>query len=79
MNDTPNGNDHDLLIELRTEMKGVREDIKNMTGSVSKTLADHEIRIRALEQAGWKLAGMASLASSAITLIGAALVQHFIK
>jgi hypothetical protein len=34
--------DHDLLIELRTEMRGVREDIQKLTDGTAKRLADLE-------------------------------------
>lgn len=36
-NFTPNGlTDHDLLIELRTEMRGVRTDVKDLRDNTSK-------------------------------------------
>lgn len=44
-----NRDDRDLLIELRTEMKGVRDDIKALADGTSVTLADHETRLRAVE------------------------------
>lgn len=43
--------DHDLLIELRTEMRGMRDDIKRMGINTDKTMNDHENRIRELERA----------------------------
>jgi hypothetical protein len=49
-------NDHDLLIELRTEMRGVRSDIQDLNSGVSKRLDDHEIRLRTNEGAVIKLA-----------------------
>ncbi len=42
-------NDHDLLIELRTEMKGLRNDLKVMSDSALKTIGDHETRLRLVE------------------------------
>lgn len=44
------GNDHDLLIELRTEMRGMREDIKSLSDGVTVRINDHETRIRSLEK-----------------------------
>lgn len=37
--DRPNTTDHDLLIELRTEMKGVRSDIKEFNDDTKERLA----------------------------------------
>jgi hypothetical protein len=55
-------NDHDVLIELRTEMRGLRSDVQDMrtgitarvlnleSNSVSKIqFDDHETRIRGME------------------------------
>lgn len=43
-------NDHDLLIELRTEMRGMREDLKTMSDGVSLKITDHETRLRSIEK-----------------------------
>ena len=43
--------DHDLLIELRTEMRAARCDIKELKDGISVTINDHESRIRTLEAA----------------------------
>ena len=43
--------DHDLLIELRTEMRAVRGDIKELKDGIAVTIKDHETRIRTLEEA----------------------------
>lgn len=42
-------NDHDLLIELRTEMRGMRHDLKLMNDTTVTTVSDHETRIRSVE------------------------------
>lgn len=42
-------NDHDVLIELRTEMRGLRADLKNMTDNLGKSVTDHETRLRIIE------------------------------
>lgn len=44
-----NRDDRDLLVELRTEIIAIRADIKEIKDGTSITLADHEIRMRALE------------------------------
>lgn len=43
--------DHDLLIELKTKMDGIKADIKDLGDGTSKTIADHETRIRTVEKA----------------------------
>jgi len=43
-------NDHDVLIELRTEMRGMRNDIKILSDTLSKSVNDHETRLRGLEK-----------------------------
>ncbi len=41
--------DHDLLITLHTEVRGIRDDIKEIKDGTSLKLADHETRLRRLE------------------------------
>ena len=43
--------DHDILIELRTELRLLRETIKTSTDGTQRTLESHERRIRILEDA----------------------------
>lgn len=43
-------NDHDLLIELRTEMRGMRLDVKNLNETTTIRVGDHETRLRLLEK-----------------------------
>ena len=41
--------DHDLLVELRTEMRGLRDDLREMKDGIKEKADDHEARIRVLE------------------------------
>lgn len=43
-------NDHDLLVELKTEMRGLRDDFRDMKDGVKENVSDHEDRIRSLEK-----------------------------
>lgn len=43
-------NDHDILIELRTEMIGLRRDVNDIKDTTKTTLQDHETRLRLLEK-----------------------------
>ena len=56
MNEQPQ-NDHDLLIELRTEMRGLRDDFQKMNDGGQKIIADHEARIRIIEKYMWLAVG----------------------
>jgi len=68
--DTQNTSDHDLLIELRTEMRGMRDDIKKMNDGTVQTLADHEIRIRKIEKWVWlAIGGLAVIQILATSLL----------
>lgn len=49
--------DHDLLIELKTEIKAIRQDIKELKDNTVSRLGDHERRIRNLERWGWGAIG----------------------
>jgi hypothetical protein len=53
MSDRRQNSDHDLLIELRTEMQGVRRDIKELTDGTAGKLSDHETRLRFIEKYVW--------------------------
>lgn len=41
--------DHDILLELRVEMRLLREDIREMKDETKVTIGDHENRIRIIE------------------------------
>ena len=43
-------NDHDLLIEMRTEMKAVREDIKDIKDNTTARVTALEKRVSGLER-----------------------------
>lgn len=50
--------DRDLLITLNTEMRLLREDIKDMKNGNSLTLQDHENRLRFIERYMWMALGV---------------------
>lgn len=50
-------NDHDLLVALNTEMRLLRQDIKDMKDDGRLTLADHETRLRFIERYMWLAIG----------------------
>lgn len=50
-------NDHDLLIELKTEIVGMRKDIQEMKENTKETITDHESRLRFIERYMWLAIG----------------------
>ena len=58
--------DRDLLIELRTEMKSVRQDIRELSDTTKMTIQDHEARLRFIERYMWLAIGALTLAQLAI-------------
>lgn len=61
MEESYSTNDHDLLIELRTEIIGMRTDIKAMKDDSKETIADHEVRLRFIERYMWLAIGALGL------------------
>lgn len=55
---TTNMSDHDLLITMHEQIKGIKNDIKDLKDGTSFTLLDHETRLRRLELWGAILVGM---------------------
>lgn len=49
MDDISKMNDHDLLVTMHEQMKGIKDDIKDLKDGHNEKLADHEGRIRRLE------------------------------
>lgn len=75
-------NDHDILIELRTEMKGMRGDLKDMKNGTEKMLSDHEGRLRSLEKSADILTGKIVIISAfagIIIVIIAAWIQKMLN
>lgn len=66
--DSP-ASDHDLLITLHEQVKGIRDDIKDIKVGTAVTLADHEARLRVVEQNQGRWAGAITLIAIAIPLL----------
>ena len=53
--DDPNINkmsDHDLLVTMHEQIKGVKEQIKELKDGTATKITDHEVRLRRLEMWG---------------------------
>lgn len=74
-----NVNDHDLLIELRTEMKGLRADVRDLKDGTSVTLNDHENRLRHVESQGNRIIGIAILSQIILIPLGFFLLNYVMK
>ena len=57
-NSTKNMSDHDLLITMHEQIKGIKIDIKEIKDGTSAKLTDHELRVRRLEQWGGIAVGL---------------------
>lgn len=77
---TWNREDRDLLVELRTDMKVVRDDLKQMKDGNAIVTGDHEGRIRSLEEQRnkWlgKESGVGALVGLMAGLLGAFIQAH---
>lgn len=62
-----NLSDHDLLITLVSEVKGLREEFKRSNDDNAKTTDDHENRIRTIEQKMWYWSGGAGVIGAALS------------
>jgi hypothetical protein len=60
--------DHDLLIELKTRMESLKDDIRDLKDGTTVKIADHETRIFALESGKSK---QVTLITVGICLLGA--------
>lgn len=49
MEDATKMNDHDLLVTMHEQIKGIKDDIKDLKDGTSSQLTDHETRLRRLE------------------------------
>ena len=70
--------DHDLLIELKTTMQLVRNDIQDLKNGTSAQIHDHEVRLRALESQSNRWIGKESLVGGMIGIV-ASLIAAWIE
>jgi hypothetical protein len=80
-------NDHDVLIDLRADVRGMRSDIKRLTDATTIKTDDHEKRIRSNELAiesiktsskVWRFALSLAIAIGTIasTILAAIIASH---
>jgi hypothetical protein len=61
-------NDHDLLITIHEQVKGIRRDVQDMQDGVKAQLTDHEARIRILERWTWRAIGALVVLQTGLTV-----------
>lgn len=61
--------DHDILIELRIEMRLLRQSIEKRDASTSDDIADHEKRLRFIERYMWLAIGGFTLIELGLTIL----------
>lgn len=75
MHDLNNLTDHDLLIVLHEQVKGLRGDIQNLSDGSTKQLGDHETRLRSIEQKIWVWSGAAGIIGAIVSFVA----THFLN
>jgi hypothetical protein len=74
-----NSSDHDLLIELKTRMVGLKESVDSIQNGTSTQIADHETRINSLETAKTKQNTLMGIGIGILTLLVSLMTYHMIK
>ena len=67
-------NDHDILIELRADVKSLSIDMATIKNDNRAVLKDHETRLRFLERYVWIAMGMVGTIEA---IIGWYLIVHY--
>ena len=68
--------DHDLLIELKTRMEALRDDIRDLKDGTTTKIADHETRIFALESSKTKSNTLISVGIGVLTVLSGLIAAH---
>lgn len=76
--ETRDSGDHDLLIELKTKMDDLKNDIAELKDGTSTKIASHEIRIVTLENTDTRVTVMLSIGVGILTLLISLLIWHLV-
>jgi hypothetical protein len=68
--------DHDLLIELRTQLVGLKDDIKDIKTGTSNRIAEHEKRLCDLEGSKSKSATYQTIGIGLLIILTSMLIYH---
>lgn len=70
--------DHDLLVELKVKMEGLKSDISEIKDGTSIKIADHELRINSLETSNTRQTVMLSIGIGILSLLVSLLIWHIV-
>jgi hypothetical protein len=76
---THTSTDHDLLVTLNTEMKGLKEDIKNLRDDQVEKVSDHEVRINTLETSNIRQVVAISVGALWLAALTAMVIWHLFQ
>lgn len=68
--------DHDLLIELKTRMESLRNDIKDIKDGTAAQIADHEKRIFSIESSKTKTNTLITMGIAVGTILTSMIIAH---
>ena len=74
-----NCSDHDLLIELKTKMDSLKDDIKDLKDGTTIKIEDHETRIGKLESTNTFLRTMLTVGIGILATLSGLLIYHIAK
>lgn len=77
--DEKSGTDHDLLIEMKTQMAGLKDDIRNLRDEQVLKVSGHEIRISDLERSNIRLVVSVCVGSAWLLAVTSMLIYHLFK
>ena len=70
--------DHDLLIELKTRMEGLKADIKELSDGTKTQISEHEVRINILEDSKTKQTTLLSIGIGILSILVSLLIYHLL-
>jgi SMC interacting uncharacterized protein involved in chromosome segregation len=74
-----NSEDHDLLIELKTKMDDLKNQIKDLNDGTGKKISDHEIRLNSLEKSKIVQNTMMTIGIGILALLTSIIVYHIFQ
>ena len=70
----PNESDHDILLDMRGDIKVLKEAMQEMKDTTKAQITDHELRIRLIERWVWSAIGVLTVA---VIIIGWILIIKY--
>jgi len=71
--------DHDLLIELKTRMEGLKGDIKAISDGTGARIAEHEVRLCALEAAKGRQTVFVTVGIVLVAILMSMVIYHLFQ